>query len=179
MAIDQTRRAVGCDQYRAWFPNGERVRLLCLNTYDGIKLFGVLTDPNETFVTEIADSSTSDVRIEPLHALQVKFGDYHVVISNTMCFTSNAVKEFVEDSAIEVSYPPPESPGMNPIEECWRQFKHSLGNRFSGSFDELRPAIWAAIDSSLFIIYAIGYVRMYWYRDIRQKLWERRSEVFL
>lgn len=107
-----------------------------------------MTDRGETIVTEVTDSFTSDVTIEFLKALQVEFGEHlHVVLDNATYFTSKQVQEFIEDSAIEVSYLPMESPDMNAVEECWRQFKHRLGNRFFGSLGELRPAIWAAFDS--------------------------------
>lgn len=99
------------------------------------------------FVTEVADSFTSDVTIEFLKALQTEFGDHlHVILDNATYFASNHVTEFIDQSAIEVTYLPTGSPDMNPVEECWRQLKHQLGNRFFASIDKLRPAIHSAID---------------------------------
>jgi transposase len=96
----------------------------------------------------VADSFTSDVTIRFLKALQAKFSEYvHVILDNATYFASNKVAEFVEDSSVKVTYLPTGSPDMNPVEECWRQFSQLLGNRFFGDIDELRSAVWPALDS--------------------------------
>lgn len=106
-----------------------------------------MTEDGETFFTEVADSFTSDVTVRFLRALQAEFGDHlHVVLDNATYFASNQVAEFVENSALKLSFLPTGSPDMNPVEECWRQFKRALGNRFFATIDELRPAVWDAIE---------------------------------
>jgi transposase len=117
-------------------------------TYDGVNLLGALSEHGETFFTSVADSFTSDVTIRFLQAIQVKFGEYvHVVLDNATYFASNKVAEFVEDSSVKLTYLPTGSPDMNPVEECWRQFSQSLGNRFFGDLAELRAAVWPALES--------------------------------
>lgn len=146
VAVDQTRKAVGCDLYRAWLPSGERVSLPYWKTYDGVKLLGALTEDGETFVTEVADSFTSEITVRFLRALQDEFGDHlHVILDNATYFTSARVTEFVEGTAIEVTHLPPGSPDMNPVEECWRQFKRELGNRYFETIEELRSKIRPAL----------------------------------
>lgn len=82
-----------------------------------------------------------------LKALQDELGDrLHVVLDNAAYFASNQVAEFIEDSALKVTYLPPGSPDLNPVEECWRQFKRRLGNRFFQSIDGLRAEAYAALD---------------------------------
>jgi hypothetical protein len=148
IAIDQTRKSVGCELYNAWFPEGERVSLPYWKTYEGVKLLGALSENGETFFTPVADSFTSEVTIRFLKALQAQFGEcVHVVLDNATYFTSNKVAEFVEDSSLRVTYLPTGSPDMNPVEECWRQFSKSLGNRFFSDLTELRSAVWPALDS--------------------------------
>lgn len=99
-------------------------------------------------MSEVADSFKSDVTIQFLKALQTKFEEqFHIILDNATYFTSQKVQQFIEESALKVTYLPTESPDMNPVEECWRQVKRGLGNRFFGSIEELRPAIWVAIDS--------------------------------
>ena len=148
IAIDQTRKAVGCELYRAWFPEGQRIELPYWQTYEGVKLLGAVTEDDEFFVTEVADSFKSDVTIKFLKALQTKFGEQlHIILDNATYFTSKKVQEFIDESALKVTYLPTGSPDMNPVEECWRQLKRRLGNRFFASIEELRPAIWSAIDS--------------------------------
>lgn len=147
IAVDQTRKPVGCELYRAWFPAGDRTPLPFWKTYEGVNLLGAVTENKETFFTEIADSFTSDVTIRFLRALQDEFGEHlHVVLDNATYFASNKVEEFVEDTAMKLTFLPTGSPDMNPVEECWRQFKRVLGNRFFADIDELRPAIWDAIE---------------------------------
>lgn len=133
--------------YRAWFPAGDRVSLPYWKTYEGVKLLGALTENGETFVTEVADTFRSEITIRFLQALQVKFGRYiHVILDNASYFASNKVAEFVENSSIKVTYLPTGSPDMNPVEECWRQLKHKLGNRYFTTIEELRQAVWPAIE---------------------------------
>lgn len=147
IAVDQTRKAVGCELYRAWFPEGERVPLPYWKTYESVKLLGAITDTGQTFITEVADTFTSDVTIQFFQALQNEFGEHiHVILDNATYFASNQVSDFIDDSSVRVTYLPTGSPDMNPVEECWRQLKHRLGNRFFDSLDALRPAIHSAID---------------------------------
>jgi len=68
-----------------------------------------------------------------------------VFLENASYFKFQHVREFVEETRIEVTYFPRGSPDLNPVEECWRQLKRSLGNRFFGSIDELRPAVTTAL----------------------------------
>ena len=148
VAIDQTRKAVGCELYRAWFPQGERVPLPYWKTYEGVKLFGAVTDDRETFFTEVTDNFTSDVSLQFLRALQTEFGEkLHVILDNAAYFTANKVTDFIEDSELKVTYLPPGSPDMNPVEECWRQFKRRLGNRYFESMEDLRTQIWPVLRS--------------------------------
>lgn len=146
--MDQTRKAVGCELYRAWFPRNHRPSLPYWKTYDGVKLLGALTEDGETFITEVADSFESGVTIRFLQALQTEFGDHlHVILDNATYFASNRVTEFVDESAIKITHFPTGSPDMNPVEELWRQLKHRLGNRFFESIEELRAAVWPALES--------------------------------
>lgn len=117
-------------------------------TYEGVKLLGALAETGETFFAPVADSFKSDVTIRFLKALQEEFGEYiHVILDNATYFASNRVAEFVEDSPIELTYLPTGSPDMNPVEECWRQFGRSLGNRFFESLADLYSAVWPALES--------------------------------
>ena len=69
-----------------------------------------------------------------------------MVLDNASYFASNQVTEFVKNSKRKVTYLPAGSPDLNPVEECWRQFKRKLGNRVLQSIDELRTDALAALD---------------------------------
>lgn len=147
VAVDQTRKTVGCDLYRAWFPKGERVKLPYWRRSTGIKLLGAVSERREFFATEIAETFTSEVTIEFLRTLQDEFGEkIHVLLDNASYFKSQQVQEFVDETKIEVTYFPRGSPDLNPVEECWRQFKRILGNRFYSSVEALRAAVFGALN---------------------------------
>lgn len=147
VAIDQTRKSVGYDLYRAWLPEGERIPLPYWSESDAIKLLGAVSEDGETVFTEVFGRFTSDVTVHFLRALQEELGEHlHVVLDNAAYFASNQVAAFVEASQLKVTYLPAGSPDLNPVEECWRQFKRSLGNRFFQSIGELRPEAMAALD---------------------------------
>ena len=111
-----------------------------------MKLLGAVPDEREFFATEVRDRFTSDVTIRVLRALQDEFGKkIHVLLDNASYFKSQQVRDFVEESQIEVTYFPRGLSDLNPVEECWRQLKRSLGNRFFGSIDELRPVVTTAL----------------------------------
>ncbi len=113
-----------------------------------MNLLAAVTENAETFVTSVADSFKSDVTIRFLQALQQEFGKkLHLVMDNATYFTSKKVSNFIENSKLKVTYLPTGSPDMNPVEKVWRQFKQALGNRYFGSLEELRPAVWSALQS--------------------------------
>lgn len=148
VAVDQTRKTVGCELYHSWFPCGQRVKLpFWEHSKKGVKLLGAVSDDCELFATEVVDRFTSEITIRFLRALQDEFGEkIHVLLDIASYFKSQQVQDFIEETEIEVTYFPRGSPDLNPVEECWRQLKHSLGNRFFSSIDELRPAIFNALD---------------------------------
>lgn len=76
VAVDQTRKTVGCDLYHTWFPRGERVKLpFWEHSKEGVKLLGAVTEERELFATEVVDRFTSEITIRFLRALQDEFGE--------------------------------------------------------------------------------------------------------
>ncbi|QZA89074.1 transposase [Salinarchaeum sp. IM2453] len=51
------------------------------------------------------------------------------------------------EEPIELVYFPTGSPDLNPAEEYWRQLKKTLGNRYFATLDEIRSAIWNALET--------------------------------
>ena len=113
-----------------------------------MKQLGALTDRNETTFFECEGNFTSEVTIHLLRALQQEFGEkIAVLLDNASYFTANAVKDFAAETPIELIYLPRGSASVNPVEECWRQFKQFLGNRFFEDMPHLREAIPIALDA--------------------------------
>jgi len=82
-----------------------------------------------------------------LGALQEEFGEeICVVLDNATYFRSKKVREFVEETPIELCFLPRGSPELNPVEECWRQLNQALGNQYFGDLDALQAASLVGLD---------------------------------
>ena len=148
ITIDQFRKTVGADLTYAWFPVTERPTVDVSASREGINLLGALTETGETLFLECAGSFTKEVTVRFLEALQAKFGEeLIVVLDKGTYFTANKVKEFAAESKIELLYLPTGMAKLNPTEECWRQLRSALGNRYFGSVDELRAGIRSALET--------------------------------
>ena len=140
------RKAVRTYLTRGWFREGERPTPSVSGAWDSVKLLGALTDQGETTFFECESNFTSDVTIHLLQALQQEFGEkIAVVLDNASYFTVNAVKDFAKETSIEPIYLPWGSALVNPVEECWRQFKQFLGNRSFENVSQFRKAIPVAL----------------------------------
>jgi transposase InsO family protein len=115
---------------------------------DSVKLFGGLTAEGETVFFDCESNFTAEITVHLLQALHQEFGEkIAVVLDNASYFRANAVKDFAEQTPIELIYLPRGSPKLNPVEECWRQFKQFLGNRSFDDLADLRKTIPAALDA--------------------------------
>jgi len=111
-----------------------------------VNLLGAVTEYGETTVLKCSGSFTDEVTIRFLEHLQAKFGEKLIVLlGQATYFTASAVKDFGVEEPIELVYFPTGSPDLNPTEEYWKQLKQALGNRYSGTFAEIRSAIWLAL----------------------------------
>lgn len=148
VTIDQFRKTVGADLTYAWFPVNERPTVDVSASREGINFLGALTEDGETLFLECTGSFTKDVTVQFLQVLQAKFGEKLVVILDKgTYFTAKKVKQFVEETKIELLYLPTGMAKLNPTEECWRQLRLALGNRYFGTVDELRDGIRSAMET--------------------------------
>jgi transposase len=113
-----------------------------------VNLLGAVTEYGTTTVLECGGSFTGEVTIRFLEHLQVAVGEKLVVLlDQATYFTAEAVKNFAADEPIELVYFPTGSPDLNPTEEYWRRLKKALGNRYFATPDEIRSAVWSALES--------------------------------
>ena len=113
---------------------------------EGINFLGGLTERGETLFLECNGSFTKESTVQFLQALQARFGEkLLVVLDKGSYFTAKKVKQFAENSKLELLYLPTGRAKLNPTEECWRQLRLGLGNRYFGEIDELRNAIRSAM----------------------------------
>ena len=147
MTLDQTRKTVGADLYYGWFPVGERPTVKVSASREGVNLLGAVTEHGETEVLECGGSFTGEVTVRLLTHLQETFGQKLIVfLDKATYFTAEAVKNFAAEEPIELVYFPTGSPDLNPTEEYWRRLKLALGNQYFATVEELRSAVWAALD---------------------------------
>ena len=145
--IDQFRKTVGADLAYAWFPGDERPTVDVSVSRDGLGFPGALTETGETLFQECSGSFTEEVTVQFLQLLQAKFEeDLLVVLDKGSYFTAEKVTHFVEDSKIELLYLPTGMAKLNPTEECWRQLRSVLGNKYFGTVEELRNGIRSAME---------------------------------
>lgn len=147
MTIDQFRKAVGADLTYAWFPLSERPTVDVSASREGINFLGALSDDGQTLFLECNGSFTKEVTVQFLQAIQAEFGEKLVVVlDQASYFTAKKVKRFVENTKTELVYFPPGMPKLNPTEECWRQLRLALGNRYFGTLDKLREGIRSGLE---------------------------------
>ena len=72
-----------------------------------------------------------------------------MVLDNPSYFTAIAVQEYVEETTIELCYPPRSTPDLNATEECWQQLSRVLGNRLFDSLDELHESTLSVLDAQI------------------------------
>ena len=139
---------MGADLTYGWFPVGKRTTVEVSADRDGINLLGAMTDDGETLFLECGGSFTGAVTTHFLEVLTDAFGEeLLVVLDQAPYFIANKVREHVADTPTELLYLPAGSPDFNPTEECWHQFTQTLGNQYFADCEELRTAIWPALDS--------------------------------
>lgn len=139
---------MGADLTYAWFPIHERPTVDVSASREGLNFLGALTEHGETLFLECTGSFTKEVTVQFLQVLQAEFGEKLVVLLDKgTYFTAKKVKQFVEETEIELVYFPTGMAKLNPTEECWRQLRSALGNRYFGTVDELRLAIRSAMET--------------------------------
>jgi transposase len=115
---------------------------------EGVNLLGAVTEYGDTTVLECGGSFTGEVTVQFLEHLQTEFGERLVVLlDKATYFTASAVKDFAADEPIELVYFPTGCPDLNPTEEYWKRLKRALGNRYFGTLEEIRSAIWSALET--------------------------------
>ena len=113
---------------------------------EGINFLGGLTERGETLFLECNGSFTKETTVQFLQALQARFGEkLFMILDKRSYFTAKKVKQYAENSKLELLYLPTGMAKLNPTEECWRQLRLALGNRYFGEIDELRNAIRSAM----------------------------------
>ena len=109
---------------------------------DWTGILGAVSEDGEEFYCQSDEYITAEHAREFILALSNEFDeDLIVVLDGAPYFRASKVTELEERDGLEFVRLPPYSPDMNPVEECWRQLKASLKNRFYEDLSELKAAI--------------------------------------
>lgn len=110
-------------------------------------MLGAVSEEGEEFYCQSDEYITAEHARKFILALSNEFDeDLIVVLDGAPYFRSSKVTDLADRDDIEFVQLPPYSPDMNPVEECWRQLKASLKNRFFEDLDELKRAIQRGLD---------------------------------
>jgi transposase len=147
VCIDQTKKSVRVEPRAAWFPRGTRPSVELSGQRDWTCVLGAITENGDRFFSRFEEYVTAEHAKHFILALCEEFqGDLIVVLDGAPYFRASAVTDLAARDDLALVRFPAYSPELNPVEECWRQLKNALGNRFFDSLDELTAAIDKALD---------------------------------
>jgi hypothetical protein len=147
VCIDQTKRSVRVEPRAAWSPEGTRPSVSLSGQRDWTCVLGAITEDGDRFVSRFDEYVTAEHAKHFILALCEAFQENLIVVPNgAPYFRASAVTDLAARDDLEFVRLPAYSPELNSVEECWRQVKRDLSNRFFGSFEELTIAIDDALD---------------------------------
>ena len=106
----------------------------------------------------------SESVIEFLEGIKIKYSDkknIYFVVDNGSYYTSKVVKEKADHLGITMTYLPPYSPNLNPIERLWKYMNEKVrNNRFFSSAKEFRESILSFFDHDWDILKDVSKTRI-------------------
>jgi len=147
VCIDQTKKSVQVEPRAARKPRGTRPSVKLSGQRDWTCSLGAITENGDRFSSRFEEYVTAEHAKHFILALCKEFeDDLIVVLDDAPYFQASAVTDLAARDDPAFVTLPSYSPELNPVEECWRQLKASLSNRFFGSLDELTTAIDTGLD---------------------------------
>jgi transposase len=131
----------------AWFPCGTRPSVELSGQRDWTCLLGAITEDGNRFFSRFEEYVTAEHAKHFILALCEEFQeDLIVVLDGAPYFRASAVTDLAARDDLDFVRLPAYSPDLNPVEECWKQLKQALGNRFFDSLTDLHTAIDTALE---------------------------------
>jgi len=147
VCIDQTKTSVNGDPTQAWFERNSRPSVKLSGLRDWTCLLGAVTEDGESFFSRFPEYVTAKHAKHFILSLCEEFeDDLIVVLDGASYFTASTVADLADRDDLDFVQLPACSPDLNPVEECWRQLKSALGNRYFESLSDLTTAIDTALD---------------------------------
>lgn len=165
VAVDQSSKYVGTVDRRGWYPVGSAPRRPVWNARTKVTTLGAVTHEGESLYLSTEEYLTAEHSIELLQALVEEFGEKLIVfLDRAPYFYAKDLWEFVGDErsveyiedtsvacvrgeTLQVWYFPPRLPELNPVEQCWNQFKSWYRYRFIKDLPALKRSLSSAFAS--------------------------------
>lgn len=96
----------------------------------------IVAIPYKNGVTQTELAEWFDVERKTIYNWLIRLEDLLIVLDVGPYFQSSKATDLVEQEEIDFVRLPPYLPELNPVEECWRQLKQRLRNRFFETQDE-------------------------------------------
>lgn len=164
-AVDQSSKYVGTEGRRGWYAVGSNPRRPVWNPRIKLTTLGAVTHDGESLHLSTEEYLTAEYGIALLEALVEEFGEKLIVfLDRAPYFYAKDLWEFVGDERsveyiddtvvacvrgekLQVWYFPPRLPELNPIEQCWNQFKEWYRCRFIEDLPTLKQSLTSAFGS--------------------------------
>ena len=128
-----------------WIRTGKFKEIKTTASRTRVNLLGVINLNDMDLITKSYKTIDSDSVIDLLKDIKVKYSDkrnIYLIVDNGSYYTSKAVKEKAFQLGIIMTYLPPYSPNLNPIERLWKYMNEKVrNNRFFSSAKEFRESI--------------------------------------
>lgn len=121
-------------------------------------VLGAISEDGEEFYCQSDEYNTGEHAREFIGVLSNEFDDdLLIVLDGAPYFQASNVTDLPEREGIDFIRLPPYSPHLDSVEECWRQLKGRLRNRFFESLEEWKNAIRDTL-ATIFIPYTSNYL---------------------
>jgi transposase len=145
--VDSTHPQHNSHPDYGWLPKGEKVQLKTNTGRQRVTLNGALdADTHEIIVREdkVLNAQHTIKFFQKIEASYPDASTIYLILDNAGYYKGKKIREFLENSKIELRYLPPYSPNLNLIERVWKYFKKKvLANIYYKSFKDFRKACLA------------------------------------
>ena len=165
VAVDQSSKYVGTEERRGWYAVGSNPRRPVWNARTKVTTLGAVTHEGKSLYLSTEEYLTAEHGIAFLNALVEEFGEKLIVFLDRAPYfyakdlwefvSGERSVEYIDDTSIayvsgetlQVWYFPPRLPELNPIEQCWNQFKAWYRYRFIEDLPALKRSLSTAFAS--------------------------------
>jgi transposase len=128
-----------------WIRTGKFKEIKTTASRTRVNLLGAINLDDMGLITKPYKTIDSDSVMDFLKDIKVKYSDkksIYLVVDNGSYYTSKAVREKASQLGITMTYLPPYSPNLNPIERLWKYMNEKVrNNKFFSSAKEFRESI--------------------------------------